>query len=98
MGYRIDYDRDTGHYEVLREYKWRLPILTFLCFGLFLFLISWFWPEGMAVLRDLAIPGDNAVTVQALQNMVERLRQGSTIHQAVEAFCEEVIRFAHSSD
>jgi len=91
MGYRIDYDMKSGYWEVSQNHKWRLPVLTVFFFILFLFLCSWFWPEGMNLFVDLIIPGDNTVTLQAAKNMTEYLRDGGSIQQAVDAFCREVI-------
>lgn len=92
MGYRIEYDIGTGSYEVRKSISGRLGLLTSICFGLFLLLSSWFWPEGIAFIRDLVIPGDDAVTIQAFQNLTQELGGGAGIREAVAAFCNEVIR------
>lgn len=92
MGYRIEYDRGTGSYEVTKDTPWRFGVLTVISFGLFLLLSSWFWPEGIEFIRDLMIPGDDAVTIQAFQNLTQELRGGTDVRDAVTAFCHEVIR------
>lgn len=92
MGYRIEYDKGTKSYEVRKDNPWRLAVLTVICFGLFLMLSSWFWPEGISFIRNIVIPGDDAVTVQALENLTLELRAGASMKDAVFTFCQEVIR------
>ena len=41
--------------------------------------------------RYLFIPGDPEVTEQAISNMVEALRSGESVGDAVTAFCQEII-------
>lgn len=91
MGYRIEYDQGTERYEVMQDNPWRVWILTAICFGIFMMLSNWFWPEGSAFIRDILIPGDDAVTVQAFTNMTEELRSGTAVKEAVTAFCNEVL-------
>lgn len=45
----------------------------------------------MQKFRSFLIPGEDAVTVQAFQNMTDDLRSGATLGDAVEAFCRFVI-------
>ena len=92
MGYRIEYDLKTGQYEVSKDNPWQVPALTIVCFGIFLLLSSWFWPEGIDFIRDLVIPGEDAVTIQAFQNMTQQLHNGISFRDALSAFCLEVMR------
>lgn len=43
------------------------------------------------MLRDFVLPGDAAVTDHALQGLVENLRRGQPMSDAVEVFCKEII-------
>lgn len=96
MGYRIDYDKGTSNFEIRKETPWRFPVLVTVCFGLFILLSSFLWPEGMEFIREIAIPGDNAVTVRAFEQLTNDLRSGASMTDAVTAFCREVIRNAQS--
>ena len=88
MGYRIEYDGRAGKYEVKPEGK-GLPKI-FLC-GIIRVASLCLWPQGAQKLRSFLIPGEDAVTVQAFQNMTDDLRSGATVGEAVEAFCRYVI-------
>ena len=97
MGYRIDYDNGTKHFEVVQDKPWRPWFLTAACFGLFLLLCEWFWPEGRQFVRDLLIPGDDAVTVQAFSNLTEEFRNGGEIKGIIIDFCREVLAGGQAS-
>lgn len=43
------------------------------------------------MLRDFVLPGDGAITDRALQGLVENLRSGQPMSDAVEVFCKEII-------
>lgn len=90
MGYRIEYDRGNGKYEVKKERPHHFVLLLG-GFCLFFLLALNFWPEGAAALRSALIPGEDAVTVQAFQIMTDDLRSGASVYDAVEAFCRFVI-------
>lgn len=87
MGYRIVYDARGGKYEVRVHRPWRFWIVC----GISLLLIFVFWEDGAAYIREAMIPGDNQVTLAALRNLSEQLRQGENIRTAVEVFCRDVI-------
>ncbi len=89
MSYRIEYHHGAGKYEIREERKVIPGILT--TFALFLALTFAFWPEGAAALRDMLIPGNDAVTVQAFQTLAQNLKSGTPIPDAVESFCQFVI-------
>lgn len=88
MGYRIEYDGRAGKYEVKPEGK-VLPKFL-LCAGILAAALC-LWPQEANKLRSFLIPGEDAVTVQAFQNMTDDLRSGATVGEAVEAFCRYVI-------
>lgn len=87
MGYRIVYDGREGKYEVRRCNQDRIFVLI----GLLFLLIIALWQDGASYIRDALIPGDNRVTMSALRNLTEELRQGTDLQDAVVTFCGEVI-------
>lgn len=98
MGYMIAYDgSDTGKkYTVCR--RSRLPELTFGFFLAFLLLTRLFWPAGAAQLRQFLLPGDPDVTQQAVTVLVQDLRAGEPVGDAVKAFCSEILIHAEYPD
>ena len=91
MGYRIEYDWGNGKYEVREDHPWRFSLMLVGAFGIFLLFAPLFWPERVAAVRSVLIPGDDAVTVQAIRNMTDDLRSGATLQDALEAFCRFVV-------
>ena len=87
MGYRIVYDGREGKYEVRRCNQDRIFVLI----GLLFLLIFALWQDGASYIRDALIPGDNRVTMSALRNLTEELRQGTDLQDAVVTFCGDVI-------
>lgn len=89
MPYRIDYQATK---KVRGAEKRREPIsaLTALFFLLFLLLAGSLWPKGAAALRSLVIPGEAAVTVNALEDLAGELRAGEGIQEALDGFCRQV--------
>lgn len=93
MGYRIDY-QPIKKVRGLEKRSCRRTALTFLSLLLF-FLLTWgFWPEGRALLQEALIPGDNAVTVTALENLSNELSAGTELSQALEIFCMDILEGA----
>lgn len=91
LGYRIEYDGREGKYEIRRYYPYRLPALFLAAASLFLVLTFAFWEAGADYIREALIPGENAVTVAAFENLTKRLRQGENLGDAVTEFCMDVI-------
>lgn len=90
MGYRIEYDSGTAvkgavHRSMLKTRR-ILILLTAVVVTAFLVL-----PTVRRSLRDLLLPGDDTVTAQALQGLVEDLRAGEPVSEAMEVFCREII-------
>lgn len=96
MGYRIDYDRGTKQYEVTKRHPFRFPVMLALCFVLFIAMTHTFWPEGVEYLREIMIPGDNTVTLSALNHMTVELQAGTPVKDAVMTFCQEIMNGAKS--
>ena len=93
MGYRIDY----GPVKRVRGLEKRtsgLAALTGLFFLLFVITVCCFWPEGVAELRQILLPGDPAVTTSAMEELADSLRTGEMIFDSLRAFCARVLEGA----
>lgn len=93
MGYRVEYET-VGKVRRMEQRKSPRAALTALFFALFLLLTAAFWPKGREALRELLIPGDPAVTVGALETLAEELQTGSALGDALENFCQTIVREA----
>lgn len=93
MGYRVEYET-VRKVRRMEQRTTRLPALTAAAFVLFLVLVGSFWPKGKEVLREILIPGDPAVTVAALEDLAEELKTGTELDDALENFCQTVVREA----
>ena len=89
MSYRINYDKKSEKYEVKKDtdvFPWFLA-----AFGLFLIMIFSLRAESPEALREILIPGEDSVTLQAFHSMTDDLRSGATITDAIECFCRTVL-------
>lgn len=93
MGYRVEY-QPVKKVRGAEKKTSRAAALTALCLVLFVLLVNGFWPRGQAVLRQLLVPGDAAVTVAALEDLAQELRSGEALPSALESFCRKVTREA----
>lgn len=60
-------------------------------FLLFCLMVSAFWPEGRKLLQELLWPGDAEVARQAAEVMVQQLRWGEPLADALETFCLTIL-------
>lgn len=84
MGYRIEYhtaQRKQGNF--LRFV--RLPLLTIVCFVIFLFLVGTLWPEGAAWIEKSGFFAKSMAAVAALDELADGLHYGEPL---VTAFAE----------
>ena len=98
MAYRIVYGEEP---EFGKRKSIRMRVVaayTFVCLVLWGLLTVKFWPEGREVLEEFLLPGDPAVTRQALSHMAENLRSGEAIGDAVVVFCREIVDGAELPD
>ena len=86
MGYRIEYLSHKKEHRL-----WIVLPMTWAFFLLFCLLVHLFWPQGQQLLQELLWPGDAAVTRQAAEAMVQQLRWGVPVSEAVETFCMTII-------
>lgn len=90
MNYRIEYDGARVKKRAIRVTKAKKWTIILVCAAV---IASGFmlWPRGRMMLRDFVLPGDGAITDRALQGLVENLRSGQPMSDAVEVFCKEII-------
>ena len=90
MSYRIEY----------QPMKWpgsrergslRRAALTGVFFLLYLLLVDAFWPQGRELLRELLIPGDPDVTMEAFGIFAHAIQSGSPFADAAEVFCRTIM-------
>lgn len=90
MAYVIEYGGQVpaGHLVAKKKhYGWLAAVGCLVLVG----AVQYFYPEIMEQVKQLLIPGEDAVTVQAFENMVEGLRDGGSLSDCVTVFCREVI-------
>ena len=97
MAYRIDYDK-TGTRKRIEPAKSRIAVYTAAFFLLFLLLVNLFWPDGTGFLRQSLIPGDPDVTAAAVDSLIDDLKDGQQVSDAITAFCRELISNAENAD
>lgn len=93
MGYRIEYDG-------IGVKKHRGPVkrggrIAYVCVLLLVAGAITVKTVGLTWVQEVLLPGDPEVTAMALEGLVEDLRQGDTLGQAIKAFCEEIIANGH---
>lgn len=93
MGYRIDYG-PVKKVRGLEKRTSRLAALTGLFFLLFVITVCCFWPEGVAELRQILLPGDPAVTTSAMEELADSLRTGEEIFDSLRTFCARILEGA----
>ncbi len=90
MSYRIEYSTGCMERKAISKRKRRWPGIAG-ALGLFLVLTVLFWPQGRAALRDFLLPGNPAVTADALKNLAADLQSGESLSEAATAFCQQII-------
>lgn len=90
MSYFIAYNQDTGAMEIHRKAKKKRKWVRFLLILVLITAILTFPKTRQTVIR-IMLPGDEAVTAQALQSLAENLYRGCPVSEAVDTFCREII-------
>ena len=88
MGYRIDYQSVT---ESRKAKKRNHPLLILFICALAVLLLNTVLKEERALLRKIIFPGDAAVTVASLDNMLIQMKAGAPFLDAFRNFCRQVI-------
>ena len=93
MGYIIRYQHGKiAQHPILR--KKRRTALTGISFLIFLLAACLYWPEGREYLKSIFIPGDSAVTVAAMENFSQSLKNGASLRDGFTVFCIEILEGA----
>ena len=90
MAYRVDYGPSPEKGPSLFERN-RIRILTAVFLLLFILAVKLLWPDGTAVLCNVLLPGEASATQTALSSLVDNLRSGEGVSEALSAFCKEII-------
>lgn len=88
MGYRIDY-QSVG--KAKKQKKRHLPVLIVSFCLLTVLLLNTVLKDQRALLLKIIFPGDAAVTVASLENMLTQLKAGAPFQDALLVFCRQVI-------
>jgi hypothetical protein len=96
MAYQIQYGKSTIKERIakirslknLEIYKWAIIGTAMMT----IFLLGHFGA------LDFLIPGDREVTKEAFNTMVEDVREGESVSEAITAFCEEIFAGAEYKD
>ena len=91
MSYRINYGHPSDKRYPAASGQGRLPSMICAAFLLFLLLTNTFWPSGRALLKDLFIPGNPETTANAFSGLMEDIREGEELSEALTVFCREIL-------
>lgn len=91
MAYRISYD-SVGKYRQKKEKNRKGIFIAVLVLVLVIGAIT-VKSVGLTWVQEVLLPGDPAVTAAALEGMVENLRNGENLYDAITAFCREIIKY-----
>lgn len=91
MSYRIVYGPEPKAARKEKHGPFRLQMLTAACLIAFVMLVKLFWPEGNIKLQQYLLPGEPGATQQALEEMIDNLRDGAEMGDAFTAFCQQII-------
>lgn len=92
MSYRIEYGPAIPpQYIKKRRSPLRLQIMTAACLLVFSLLVRQFFPAGIQELRHILLPGAPTVTQEALDTLMDDLRDGEPLSDAFTAFCVYII-------
>lgn len=88
MGYRIDYPSVARHKRVAKQHY---PVLILFVFLLAVLLFNTILRDQRTMLLKIIFPGDVAVTMASLENMITQLKAGAPFQDALLVFCQQVI-------
>lgn len=93
MSYRIQYGPQKGEPVKGRLSGGIVKSIAFTAFAaVIIYILS--SPQATAAVRDFLFPGDPAVTKAAFAKFIDSIRGGSSVGQAITAFCREIIEGA----
>lgn len=88
MAYRIDY-LSVSKAKKAKKRRYPILILSICLFALLLF--NTILKDQRAMLLRIIFPGDTAVTMTSLDNMLTQLKAGAPFQEALLVFCQQVI-------
>jgi len=89
MSYRINYQSMESHWSKKRSHI-RLPLLTVLCFLLFLWMVNHSWQEGADFLRSRLYSLKETAAAAALDQFAVELYRGEPLASAFSEFREMI--------
>ena len=97
MGYKIMYSpEDNNKYptgQSGRKHKWLLPVIIILAL-----LMSIRTAQVRDRLEEWIIPGNDQITKAAFSVMIDEIRTGEPVTEAVTAFCRVIIENGNTED
>ena len=94
MGYRIDYSTAGSLRQPLKKKTSWAAFAALVCVLGLVFGAMLIKNTAFAWVKMYLLPGDPAVTAAALDEMVEGLKRGQGVMDAVTAFCREILAHA----
>ena len=94
MGYRIEYGSQGELRKPLDHKRSYSAIAAAVCVLALVAGAIAIKHAGLSWVQEVLLPGDPAVTAAALENMVENIKEGNSIAEAVTAFCREIVENA----
>ena len=92
LGYRVIYGTDAAYLDGSRIRAGRTVMMTLAAGFVFFSMVYRFWPEGEMVLEKLtSFPGFREIH-RCLNVLVMELQCGTSLDQAVTAFCRDVVQ------
>lgn len=92
MGYRVVYKPVNKCKQGMYSSGVRIILLTVLFWCIFVYGVSCYSQESREVLLKLFWP---EMTQQAVQTLIEELRTGYPVFDAIESFCREIVQRAY---
>lgn len=91
MAYKIQYGvNNSGQFKRTTSKKSSSKRLIIVLLLLTLLLTALF-TDAHRMLIDILIPGDNAVTIRAVNIFAEEMKAGESFYDAIASFCSEVL-------
>ena len=94
MAYQIIYDPNLK--QDSKGNGIRRLLLTTAFFLCFLWMVGNLWPEGRELLKNLLIPGNPDMTLQAAEVFAQELGSGFSLADAARNFCIAVLENGYS--
>ena len=93
MGYRISYEKGAEKTYIRKREK-RVSRSHVVPIVMTLFVIAALLCIKNTEIRQMLLPGDGAVTEEAINNLIHSVQNGSALGDAITAFCQEILQSA----